>query len=145
VGLSTKWAVCCALLLAACGGSKHPALEDVSGREDLSFFKAGPISGTRDGDRLEVRALLTDSSSILTMDLRFIIGSPTTLERGSWRWARNNSQTSGSVAERSVTFLGGQDGPPSIGGRFDLLGPDGTARYRATIPLTELKTRLKRD
>jgi hypothetical protein len=145
VGVSTKWAVRCGLLLAACGQSKHPALEDLSGREDLSFFKLGPMSGTRDGDRLDARAMLTDSSSILTIDLRFVVGSPTTLERGAWRWSRNNSQTSGGVAARSVTFLGGQDGPPSVGGRFDLLGPDGAARYRLTIPVTELKTRLKVD
>jgi hypothetical protein len=130
------------LLLAACGGSKHPALEDLSGREDLSFFKLGSLRGTRDGDRLAAKAMLTDSSSMLTIDLQFAIGSPTKLESGAWRWTRNNTQTNGAVAARSIMFLGGQDGPPSIGGRFDLLGPDGTAQYRVNIPTTELKTRL---
>lgn len=143
MGLDTQCVISALLLLAACGGAKHPALEDLSGREDLSFFKLGPISGTRDGDRLDARAIFTDSSSILTVDLRFVIGSPATLERGAWRWARQNIQSNGTVAARSVSFLGGQDGPPSIGGRFDLLGPDGAPRYRITIPLTELKTRLK--
>jgi hypothetical protein len=146
LSLSTKWSGCYALLLfTACGGSKHPALEDLRGHEDLSFFRPGPMSGTRDGDRLDMRAMWTDSSSILTIDLRFMIGSPTTLERGAWRWSRDNSQTNGGVAARSVTFLGGQDGPHSVGGRFDLLGPDGAGQYRVTIPLTELKTRLKAD
>ena len=118
-------------------------MEDLSGRQDLSFFKLDTISGTRDGDRLDTRAIFTDSSSILTVNLRFVVGSPTTLEQGAWRWVRNNSQTEGGVTARSVTFLGGQDGPPSIGGRFDLLGADGAPRYRITIPVTELKTRLK--
>lgn len=131
------------LLLASCSGPKHPALEDLSGREDLSFFKLGSISGTRDGDRLDARAILTDSSSILTIELRFAIGSPATLERGAWSWSRNNAQSNGTVAARSVDFLGGQDGPPSVGGRFDLIGADGAAHYRVTIPVTELKTRLK--
>jgi hypothetical protein len=39
-------------------------------------------------------------------------------------------------------FLGGQDGPPSIGGRFDLLDPTGAAEYRITVPTTELKIKL---
>ncbi len=51
----------------------------------------------------------------------------------------------GTVAERSVMFLGGQDGPPSIGGRYDLLGPTGAAAYRITIPTTELKQKLLRE
>src|SRR5437764_1032757 len=126
----TNWTVragvCVLIFIFGCGGPQHPALEDLSGRDDLSFFKLGAISGTRDGDRLDARAILTDSSSILTMDLRFAVGSPTTLVRGAWRWTRINPRTSGGVAARSVTFLGGQDGPPSIGGRFDLLGSDGT-------------------
>lgn len=143
MGLYTTCIVSALLLLGACGGAKHPALEDLSGREILSFFKLSPVSGTRDGDRLDARAMFTDSSSIRTVDLRFVIGSPATLERGTWHWARNNVQSNGTVVARSVSFLGGQDGPPSIGGRFDLLGPDGAARYRITIPVTELKTHLK--
>jgi len=39
-------------------------------------------------------------------------------------------------------LLGGQDGPPSIGGRFDLLDPTRGAEYHITIPATELKTKL---
>jgi hypothetical protein len=74
--------------------------------------------------------------------MRFAIGPTTTLASGTWRWTRNNRELTGTVQGRSVTFLGGQDGPPSIGGTFDLLGPDGTALYRVTIPLSELKTRL---
>ena len=45
-------------------------------------------------------------------------------------------------------FLGGQGiGPPSIGGRFDLLDPIGSAKYRITIPTSELKIKspLQRD
>jgi len=55
---------------------------------------------------------------------------------------RGSDVTAGSVAERSVMFLGGQDGPPSIGGRFDLVDPTGVAQYRITISTTELKVKL---
>ena len=127
------------LLLAACGGEKRPGIVDLSGRENLSLYTLGSLRGVRDGDRLEARAMFSDSSSSLVMEMKFAIGSPTTLESGSWRWARNNGLMSGAVSARSVTFLGGQSGPPSIGGTFELLGSDGVARYRVTIPVAELK------
>lgn len=130
------------MILTACGASKHPAVEDLTHREDLSFFKLGSIRGTRDGDRLDAQAIYTDSSSILTLELHFEIGMPTHLSSGTWRWTRNNSVTSGTVAQHSISFLGGQSGAPSVGGAFDLL-LNATPRYRVNIPLTELKVRLQ--
>jgi hypothetical protein len=126
-------------VLAGCGGSKRPAVQDLSGRDNLSLFNLQSLRGTRDGDRLETVATFSDSSSILTVEMHFAIGSPTKLESGTWRWSRDNQLQNGTVKERSVTFLGGQDGPPSIGGSFDLAGPDGADLYRVTIPVSELK------
>ena len=133
---------CCALIVG-CGRSKGPSIEDLVSHEDLSIFKLGALRGTRDGDRLDAQAMFTDSSSMLTIDLRFLIGSPTQLQSGAWRWTRNNRSTNGGVSARSVMFLGGQSGPPSIGGVFDLRDQNGTALYRVSIPVTELKTRLE--
>ncbi len=131
-----------AILLLACGGTKHPAVEDLSHHEDLALFKLQSARGTRDGDRLRTQMMFSDTSSILTVDMQFAVGSPTTLESGTWRWNRNSQPLSGTVTARSVTFLGGQDGPPSIGGAFDLLDPGGTPLYRVNVPLTVLKARL---
>ena len=36
------------------------------------------VRGVRDGDQLAAQVLISDSSSILTLDLHFAIGSPTT-------------------------------------------------------------------
>jgi hypothetical protein len=127
------------LLLIACGGAKRPPIEDLSGHEDLLLFKLQSVRGTRDGDRLTAKAMFSDTSSILTLDLHFGIGSPTRLESGAWQWTRTGSSKNGAVSARSVTFLGGQDGPPSIGGVFELSGDDGTALYRVNIPVTEVK------
>ena len=127
------------LLLAACNAPKRPLIEDLSGHENFALFKLQDMRGTRDGDRLSSRAMLSDSSSILTIDMRFAVGPQTTLTSGEWKWARSGNDLAGSIAARSVTFLGGQDGPPSIGGSFDLLGPDGAARYRVNLPVAELK------
>jgi hypothetical protein len=116
------------------------AVQDLTTHEYLASVTLHSVAGTRDGDRLHAQALFSDSSSILTVELHFAVGSPTTLESGAWRWSRGGQLQTGPVSSRSVTFLGGQDGPPSIGGTFDLLGPDGAARYRVNIPVTQLKT-----
>lgn len=126
------------ILLTGCLGHR-PAVEDLSGKEDLSLFKLQFVRGTRDGDRLSTQALISDSSSMLTIDMNFAVGSPTKLESGFWLWTHTNQNASGNISARSVTFLGGQDGPPSIGGSFDLLNTDGLAVYRVNIPVTELK------
>ena len=100
----------------------------------LSRFTIQSVHGVRDGDRLAAQVLISDSSSILTLDLHFAIGSPTTLQSGDWRWSRPSGLSSGTVSARSVTFLGGQDGPPSIGGTFDL----SPSTARVNLPLTVL-------
>ncbi len=136
--------ICCLfILLAACSAPKEASIEDLINHRDLSVFKLGALRGTRDGDRLDVQSMFTDSSSILTIQMRFAIGMPTKLESGTWNWTRSGQLTKGTVAAKSVDFLGGQSGPPSIGGSYLLLGQDGVAMYRVFLPITELKERLK--
>lgn len=129
------------ILAAGCGGPKRPPIEDLHTHENLSLFTLGALRGNRDGDHLQVEAMYSDSSSILTLGMRFAIGSPMRLESGQWQWRRNNGLKAGTVAARSVTFQGGQDGPPSIGGVFDLLDSAGAPAYRINLPVTELKRR----
>jgi hypothetical protein len=120
-------------------------VEDLNRRENLSSYMLAQVRGTRVGDRLDAEATFGDRSSTLTVDMRFAIGAPTKLESGRWQWTRDGSLMSGTVTERSVMFLGGQDGPPSLGGRFDLRDSTGAAAYRITIPTTELRQKLLRD
>ena len=127
------------LLLIGCSRPPLPAVEDLSTNRDLSLFKLQSLRGTRDGDRLAAKVMFSDSSSILTLDMNFAVGSPTRLASGAWQWTRDAQVSSGVVSAQSVTFLGGQDGPPSIGGTFQLLNPDGKPLYRVRVPVTELK------
>lgn len=66
------------------------------------FFFEGP-----EGAKLEVRLLL---------DLKPEAG----MRVGRWYWDRADSSLSGSMTARSVRFLGGQGGPPSVGGTYTL-------------------------
>lgn len=127
------------LALAACRTKEFKPVEDLAGGRDVSSFALTSLKGTRDGDRLNVRAVFGGGmGERIQIDLRFTIGIPTSLKSGTW----TGHGSSGAVKERSVTFLGGQSGPPSIGGRFDLVAPDGSPQYRVTIPLQELKDKL---
>src|ERR1700685_1490626 len=91
-------AVCGILvLIAGCGRTARPVLEDVAGHEDLSLFRIQSMRGTRDGDRLHVQAIISDSSSILTVQMHFAVGSPTKLEMGTWHWSRSGRDLSGPV------------------------------------------------
>jgi hypothetical protein len=129
------------LLISGCARTNRAPLQDPSGHEDLSRFTIQSVRGVRDGDRMSVQVLISDSSSIMRLDLHFAIGSPTTLASGTWDWSRPRYYVGflkGTVAARSVTFLGGQDGPPSIGGTFDLTDAGGYGTYSVTLPLTVL-------
>jgi hypothetical protein len=125
-------------VLTSCASQPAKPLEDLGGGRDVSRFALTSLKGTRDGDRLDVRAAFGDGSGELMVDLHFTVTPPTRLDRGTWRGLGRE----GSVKERSVTFLGGQSGPPSIGGRFDLVGSDGGPLYRVSIPLQVLKNPL---
>lgn len=125
--------------LAGCRTRDARPVEDLGGGVDVSRFALTSIKGTRDGDRLDVQAIFGGAAGQqIRVDLRFTVGIPTTLKSGTWTGVGSG----GGVKERSVTFLGGQSGPPSLGGRFDLVAPDGSARYRVTIPVQELKSKL---
>ena len=126
------------MILAACARYSGRPVEDLGGGENASQFQLTSLRGTRDGDRLDVQAVYGDGARQVTVHLRFRVTPPTRLASGTW----NGFASEGSVRERSSTFLGGQSGPPSIGGRFDLVAPDGKPLYRVTIPLQPLEDRL---
>ena len=122
------------LLLAGCGGKRQP-VERVSGDLDVSGMALREFTGVSDGDRLRARARFAGDNKELSLELKFRVGVPTRLESGTW----SGLGEAGVVQERSSTFLGGQSGPPSLGGRFDLVGPGNVVLYRVTIPVRELR------
>ena len=135
---SPAFAALSAILLIACGSQQMKPVEDLSGTRDAADFALTSLKGTRDGERLAVQAVYGDGLRSLTVHLRFRLTPQAKLDRGTWAGLARE----GSVQERSVTFLGGQSGPPSIGGRFDLIGSGDKAMYRVTIPLQPLKDTL---
>jgi hypothetical protein len=132
------------LFLAACGAPKQPSVEDLNHQEDFSGARMMSLRGARDGDLLDAEAMFSGRVLLLTVKMRFAIGSPTTLKSGSWvRTQPDGKMETGSISARSVSFTGGQSGPPSVGGSFDLMDAAGAAKYRVALPLLELRDRLE--
>lgn len=123
-----------ALMLPGCKSRPAEPVQDLGGGHDVARFELRSLKGTRNGDRLDVAARFGDGLSHFDVELHFRVTPPTTL--GSGRWYGLGAE--GSVRERSSTFLGGQSGPPSIGGSFDLVGSAGQPLYRIRIPVQTL-------
>jgi hypothetical protein len=137
-------AVAFLLFLAGCGGPKQLSIEDLNHREDFSGTRMMTLRGARDGDLLDAEAMFSGRSLLLTIKMRFAIGAPTTLTSGTWvRTLADGKMETGNISARSVSFTGGQNGPPSIGGTFDLLDAGRMPRYRVIMPLLELQDRLE--
>jgi hypothetical protein len=132
------------LFLAACSSApKVASVQDLNEEENFSDVKLMSMRGTRDGDVLDAEARLSARAMLLTLNMRFTIGTPTTLKNGAWTGVRPSVGTeTGSIVARDVSFLGGQGGNPSVGGTFDLVDAKGTHKYRVVIPLLELTQRL---
>jgi hypothetical protein len=126
------------LVLTGCSSRPAKSVESLNGTADVSAFTLKSLKGTRDGERLEVHALYGDGSQDLIVRLEFNVTPPARLTSGTW----TGLSGAGEVRQRAVTFLGGQSGKPSIGGRFELMSRDNRPQYRITIPLQELKDSL---
>jgi hypothetical protein len=127
-----------AVLLIACRSQPIKPVEDLAGTHNAADLALTSLKGTRDGDRVAVQAVYGNGSRSLTVQLRFRLTPQAQLDHGTWAGLAGE----GSVQQRSVIFLGGQSSPPSIGGRFDLIGSGDRAMYRVTIPLQPLKDPL---
>ena len=124
-----------ALWLASCARPPAQPVEALAGGQSVAQFTLTSLQGTRNGDRLDVRAVYGDGTGRIAVTLHFAVTPPTHLVSGTWEGLGGQ----GAVHERSSTFLGGQSGPPSLGGGFDLLASEGRPLYRVAIPVQPLK------
>src|SRR5436190_12776840 len=123
------------LTLAACQNSKL-RIRRTRDNQELSSYRLRSMTGIRDGDKLLSQVVVGDTTGTLTMQMKIQIGVPPRLEIGNYTWQKKDSPpTQGLVRASSVTFLGGQNGPPSLGGMFQLISDD-VPLYDVRIPTT---------
>ena len=127
------------LLLISCGGTQEPRIERSSDGEILTSYQMVRLTGRRDGDILEATAVFVAPSESLKLEMAFKIGVPTELRSGRYSWIQETSITEGAITARSITFLGGQSDPPSLGGIFELISSGGSVTHRVFIPTSQIK------
>ena len=107
--------------------------------QELGTYRLRSLTGIRDGDKLLSEAVMGDDSGTLTMQMKFQVGVPTRLESGNYTWQKKDApQIRGIVRADAVTFQGGQDGPPSLGGAFQLINND-VPLYEVRMPSTRME------
>ncbi len=126
--------------LLALGCSRGPAtrIESLGGAPPAEDYSLKRISGVRDGEVVHAAAEFGGADGELALTLRFRTGVPTQLESGTYVWTRSGNKQQGRVSARSVEFLGGQSGRPSLGGVYELIPEQGEPAYRVRWPATEL-------
>jgi len=128
-----------ALALLACQEASTLRIRRNRDGQSLSTYRLKSLTGIRDGENLGTELVLGDQQANLTMQLRFKIGVPTKLESGSYTWQQPGApQTQGIVKADEVIFQGGQDGPPSVGGTFELIVANNVALYQVKVPATPI-------
>jgi hypothetical protein len=127
------------LALFACENSKL-TIKRTRDNQALSSYRLRSMTGMRDGDKLTSEMVVADNSGTLTMRMKFKIGVPIKMEEGQYVWQRAGApQIQGVVRAEAVTFLGGQDGPPSLGGTFHLIANDSSlSLYEVKVPTTPM-------
>jgi hypothetical protein len=135
------------LVLAGCQSGKLSIRRTRDGQE-LTTYRLRSLTGIRDGDKLLSEAVVADNTGTLTMQMKFQIGVPVRLEAGNYIWQRKDApQITGLIRAVSVIFQGGQDGPPALGGTFQLIAND-LPLYEVRMPATHMdplgKTALPR-
>ncbi len=125
------------LVLAGCQSGKL-SIRRTRDNQELTTYRLRSLTGIRDGDKLLSEAVVADNTGTLTLQMKFQIGVPVRLEAGNYIWQRKDSpQITGLIRAASVIFQGGQDGPPALGGTFQLIAND-LPLYEVRMPATHM-------
>ena len=127
------------LLALGCTPAGRLSIRRSRDGQELQNYQLTSATGARDGDRLLSEFVFVSGPNKLTMRMKFLIGVPTRLESGNYQWNQDSVVTQGTVSASSVHFLGGQSGPSSLGGFFQLKSDDVTL-YEVRVPPTMLGT-----
>jgi hypothetical protein len=124
------------LILSGCENSGKLTIRRNRDQQMLKDYRLRSLTGIRDGDRLGCELVVTDHQDTLTMQMKFQIAVPPRLETGTYLWQRKDApQIRGNIKAESVTFQGNQNGPPAIGGTFQLVSDD-VDLYQVKVPAT---------
>ena len=145
---SVRLAVTFALVLwsVACAPA-NPSLERF---EETEWIALGPVvvqsmSGQRRGVDVEATGVFTMGEDRMTLSMTFVLGPPARFVEGRHRSRIGEEVFEGRVLAESVTFLGGQNTEPSLGGVFLFENPVDGVSYRLRFPPTLISRPVAAD
>lgn len=93
----------------------------------------------RDGEFVRAVPVFKDGMDVIRLDLHVRLGPPIAFVMGTYNARIGNRTTEGPVVGDSLSFLGGQNALPSVGGIFRLQdNSTGRTIFRITMPPTPI-------
>ena len=130
-----------AILLAGCGGTNY-RVERLDGSKATNVpLKFASVSGARSGDTVLAQIRFADGSDNIQINLTLHLAPAAECTSANYHAAIGGQDNDGLVRCESLAFQGGQDSP-SVGGVFLLQDSNGTAKYRVSMPSTQIQRRF---
>jgi hypothetical protein len=104
-------------------------------------LKFDGIYGVRDGASVTAEARFVDGADRVTMNIKLFLRPPAEFTSGTYQAMIGGKMTAGAVECPSLTFQGGQEALPTVGGLFLLKDDQNRTVYQVRIPATTLSHR----
>lgn len=139
--MSRAWILLFCLLASACVKSNSAFEELREGSAVTLPLKLTSVSGTRDGEIVRATIEFREGGDFAAIAIVVKLGPPPQFISGTYRATIGGRSSMGIVETPSLSFLGGQNALPSVGGIFVLKTVGGPA-FRATLPPTPIQRQL---
>lgn len=128
-----------AATVSACANKEY-RVERIDGTQSVRVsLQFAFMVGERDGELVRAAPVFKDGKDGLRLDLRVRLGPPITFVAGTYHGTIGNREIEGPVVSDSLSFLGGQNALPSVGGVFRLQdNSTGRTVFRVTMPPTPI-------
>jgi hypothetical protein len=125
--------------VSACANKEY-RVERIDNAQSVQLpLKFAFMVGMRDGELVRAAPVFKDGRDGIRLDLRLRLGPPITFASGSYHGMMDGREIEGPVVCDSLSFLGGQNALPSVGGVFRLQDMStGRTVFRVTMPPTPI-------
>jgi len=130
------------VMLSACANKEY-RVDRIDGAQSVRLpLKFESMFGMRDGASVVAEPVFTEGVNAVRMTLHVRLGPPITFASGSYQATIGDQTLEGPIVCDSLSFLGGQNSLPSVGGVFRLQdNSTGRTVYRVTMPPTPITRR----
>ena len=140
--MNRVWILLLCLGASACVKSNSAFEELRDGGAVTIPMKLTAVSGTRDGEIVKATIEFREGADSTALAIVVALGPPPQFISGTYRSNIGGRAGAGIVESQSLSFLGGQNALPSVGGTFILKDSGNRPVYRATLPPTPIQRQV---